>query len=103
MIEAFTYVLVAIVSFYVGYIIAKGIDNNHIQLFQSYHEENHKLRMERDYWQALYENLCSCLTENDVENYKKIVKCKQECQNSIYKPKDKKEVNICDVICKKEL
>lgn len=57
-------ILLCLISIYIGYTIAKGIDNNHRELFQAYMDEQIKLNNEKEYYKNKYENTIKIITEN---------------------------------------
>jgi hypothetical protein len=65
-------ILAVIVAIYLGYSIAKGIDNNHRELFQGFTDEILKLHGEVEYWKNCYELLEQCV--RDSEHIKDTVK-----------------------------
>ena len=71
-------------SFYVGYVIAKGIDNNHIQLFQSYHNECHELQHKVEYYRKLNEQMYDMVKEENPDMYERLLNCEGDVV-AIYK------------------
>ena len=70
--------LLVLVSFYIGYVISKGIDNNHRELFQGFLDETLKLQGEIDYWKTQYQTLY-CLVKDSDE----FVDVEYDCQGNI--------------------
>ena len=51
-----THIIIScLISIYIGYIIGKGINNNHIELIQAYMDEQIKLTREKNYYQNKYQ------------------------------------------------
>lgn len=48
-------IISCLISIYIGYIIGKGINNNHIELIQAYMDEQIKLTREKHYYQNKYQ------------------------------------------------
>ena len=51
-----THIIIScLISIYIGYIIGKGINNNHRELIQAYMDEQIKLTREKNYYQNKYQ------------------------------------------------
>ena len=62
--ETIIIILLCLISLYIGYTIAKGIDNNHRELFQAYMDEQIKLQHELNYYKKIYRTLTNELKNN---------------------------------------
>ena len=62
--EATHIIISCLISIYIGYIIGKGINNNHRELFQAYMDEQIKLSKEKHYYQNKYQELRNNLERN---------------------------------------
>ena len=60
--------LLAVCTFNIGFGIAKGLDNNHRELFQGYIDETLKLNNEIEYWKNCFNMLYNSLEDFEVED-----------------------------------
>ena len=79
--------VISILSFFCGMYIAKGIDNNHRELFQAYMDEQLKLSIEKQQTLDVYNQLVSSINNSDlVDDW--IMNCRGQKVGVIFK-KDK--------------
>ena len=70
-------IICCLISAYLGFTVAKGLDNNHRELFQAYMDEQLKLTKEKSYYEQCYRLLLTSIRVNNI--YQRILK--EESQN----------------------
>ena len=72
-------IICCLISAYLGFKVAKGLDNNHRELFQAYMDEQLKLSKEKSYYEQCYRLLLTSIRVNNI--YQKILK--EESRNEL--------------------
>lgn len=70
-------IICCLISAYLGFKVAKGLDNNHRELFQAYMDEQLILSKEKSYYEQCYRLLLTSIRVNNI--YQRILK--EESQN----------------------
>lgn len=70
-------IICCLISAYLGFRVAKGLDNNHRELFQAYMDEQLILSKEKSYYEQCYRLLLTSIRVNNI--YQRILK--EESQN----------------------
>lgn len=70
--EAVMIIICCLISAYLGFKLAKGLDNNHRELFQAYMDEQLKLSKEKSYYEQCYRLLLTSIRINNI--YQRILK-----------------------------
>ena len=65
-------IICCLISAYLGFKVAKGLDNNHRELFQAYMDEQLKLSKEKSYYEQCYRLLLTSIRVNNI--YQRILK-----------------------------
>ena len=65
-------IICCLISAYLGFTVAKGLDNNHRELFQAYMDEQLKLSKEKSYYEQCYRLLLTSIRVNNI--YQRILK-----------------------------
>ena len=72
-------IICCLISAYLGFKVAKGLDNNHRELFQAYMDEQLILSKEKSYYEQCYRLLLRSIRVNNI--YQKILK--EESRNEL--------------------
>lgn len=72
-------IICCLISAYLGFTVAKGLDNNHRELFQAYMDEQLILSKEKSYYEQCYRLLLTSIRVNNI--YQKILK--EESRNEL--------------------
>ena len=75
--ETVMIIICCLISAYLGFKVAKGLDNNHRELFQAYMDEQLILSKEKSYYEQCYRLLLTSIRVNNI--YQRILK--EESQN----------------------
>lgn len=65
-------IICCLISAYLGFTVAKGLDNNHRELFQAYMDEQLILSKEKSYYEQCYRLLLTSIRVNNI--YQRILK-----------------------------
>ena len=65
-------IICCLISAHLGFTVAKGLDNNHRELFQAYMDEQLKLTKEKSYYEQCYRLLLTSIRVNNI--YQRILK-----------------------------
>ena len=65
-------IICCLISAYLGFTVAKGLDNNHRELFQAYMDEQLKLSKQKSYYEQCYRLLLTSIRINNI--YQRILK-----------------------------
>ena len=77
--ESVMIIICCLIAAYLGFTVAKGLDNNHRELFQAYMDEQLILSKEKSYYEQCYRLLLTSIRVNNI--YQRILK--EESRNEL--------------------